>query len=210
MQEDVTSALLGLSRKGNGPVLVITQVCKKQEATSKACRAKRATTQITCCAADLTKAKSTSGGSVSVLEHKNDAVPIVMHTSALPAKQSRSDSTSLGSSMKRSSTPGRARSCCTFLEPASWYATEGHKAALQRSSRSLHPAAALPVHSRLSLYFTASSITMSRHQLNKYNKVDENTSPCLLGSSSASIPFRQPQKWLSAVQSQRQDQSVEQ
>lgn len=57
--------------------------------------------------------------------------------SSSPAKQARMSSTSCESSRKRSSTSGRARSCCTFLAPASWYATDGHKAASQCSSRSL-------------------------------------------------------------------------
>ena len=37
-----------------------------------------------------------------------------------PAKQARMSSASSGPCTKRSTTPGPARSCCTFLAPASW------------------------------------------------------------------------------------------
>ena len=42
------------------------------------------------------------------------------HREVPPAKQTRQSSASEGESRKRSRTPGRARSCCTFLAPASW------------------------------------------------------------------------------------------
>ena len=56
---------------------------------------------------------------------------------AAPAKHARAASASAREGRKRSSTPGAARSCCTFFAPASWYAIEGHSAALLRSSSSL-------------------------------------------------------------------------
>ena len=55
-----------------------------------------------------------------------------------PAKQARISCASSGPCTKRSTTPGPARSCCTFFAPASWYGTLGHCAAVLLSSISLH------------------------------------------------------------------------
>ena len=62
---------------------------------------------------------------------------IIKENEPPPAKHARIRAASSAELKNCSTTPGRAKSCCTFLAPASWYATDGHNAAVLRSSISL-------------------------------------------------------------------------